>query len=350
MDPLLLSDDLAVRATRGGESRIPVTAHNPGAGEEHYRFEVLGDAARWGRIEPRYVPSVAGGGQTRIELVLRPPPDAPPGTTPFAVRCVSLVDPSRCAVVEGDVVVGATRDVDVAVAAVAPAGRRSGRYLVEVANRGHAPAPVRLSAADPRSELGFAMAPREFTLEAGETRTSYLSVRPRRPKLAGAAVTHPFAVEHHGPSGAVDRLPQRFEQRPVLGPLTGTLTALVLVAVVGFAALLAWPSLHGAASRTAGGAPSATASSGALRGSYVVWAATPVGDVGNRTAPARLLAQLQAAGIAARIVDTRTSPQLANSPVPALLVVQDGFTDLAAAQAACAAHRDIAPACSAVAG
>ena len=349
MDPLLLSDDLEVRAARGTECRIPVTAHNPGAGEEHYRFEILGDAARWGRIEPRYVPGVPAGGQTRVELVLRPPQDAPAGTTPFAVRCVSLSDPARCAVVEGDVVVGASPDVDVVVTPVTAAGRRSGHYLVQAGNRGHAQAPVRLSASDPRHELGFAMAPREFTLDAGETATSYVSVRPRRPKLVGAAVTHPFVVEHHGPSGAMDRLPQRFEQRPVLGPLTGTLSALVLVALVGFAGLLAWPSLHGV-SRTASSSAAATASAGALHGSYVIWAATPLGDVGNRTAPARLVAQLQSVGIAARIVDTRTSPQLAQSPVPSLLVVQDGFPDVASAQAACAAHQDIAPACSAVAG
>jgi hypothetical protein len=348
MDPLLLCDDVQVRATRGGESRIPVTAHNPGAAEEHYRFEILGDAARWGRIEPRYVPGVPAGGQTALELVLRPPADAPAGTTPFAVRCVSLIDAGRCAVVEGDVVVGASRDVDVAVTAVAAAGRRSGQYLVAVANRGQAPAPVRLSGSDPRRELGFAMAPGEFTVDGGETSTSYLSVRPRHPKLLGSPVTHPFVVEHHGPSGAVDRLPQRFEQRAVLGPLTGSLAALLVLAAVVLGGLLVWPSLHGTGSPTA--SASASASGGALRGSYVIWAATPVGDVGNQTAPARLVAKLKAAGVQARIVDTRTSPQLAQTPLPAFLVVQDGFADLAAAQAACAAHRDVAPACSAVPG
>ncbi len=349
MDPFLLCDDLEVRATRGGESRIPVTVHNPGAAEEHYRFEILGDAARWGRIEPRYVPGVPAGSQTGVELVLRPPADAPAGTTPFAVRCVSLLDPARCAVVEGDVVVGASRDLDVAVAAVVATGRRSGQYLVAVANRGHAPAAVRLTGSDLRRELGFAMVPGEFTLDGGETGTSYLSVRPRSPKLLGAAVTHPFVVEHHGPSGGVDRLPQRFEQRPVLGPWTGTLAALLVLAAVALAGLLVWPSLHGTGSRTAAGT-AAPPSGGALHGSYVVWSLTPVADLGNQTFPAREVAKLRAAGVPARIVDTRTSPQLAQTAVPAFLVVQDGFADAAAAQAACTAHRDIAPACFAVPG
>lgn len=348
MDPVLLCDDLEVRVVRDGEVRVPVTVHNPGPAEDHYRVELLGDAARWGRIEPRFLPGVAAGRGTGIEAVLRPPRDAPPGATPFAVRCVSLADPSRCAVVEGDVVVGASRDVDVAAAAVAASGRRSGRYLVQVANRGRGPAPVRLSATDPRAELTFAVAPREFTLEPGESRTAYVSARPRHPKLVGTPVTHSFVVEHHGPTGSADRLPQRFEQRALLGPLTGTLAGLLLAAVLAFGGLLAWSGLRGPAAPAA--AKTSAPGAGALHGSYVIWAATPIGDVGNREAPARLVAELQAAGVPARIVDTRTTPQLATGPVPALLVVQDGFPDLAAAQAACAAHRDLAPACSAAQG
>ena len=362
MDPVLLCDDLMVRVARGAECRIPVAAHNPGEREDHYRFEVLGDAARWARIEPRHVPGVPGGAQARAELVLRPPPDAPPGTTPFAVRCVSMQDASRCAVTEGDVVVGASRDVDVVTAAVTPRGRRSGQYIVQVGNRGPAPAAVRLSASDARGELGFAMVPDELTVEAGGTGTAYLSVRPRRPKLMGGAVTHRFAVEHRSPSGAVDRLPHRFEQRALLGPVTAALAALLVAAVVVVGSLLAWPgvrdALHrsaaaGNASPQASAAASAPASpaagDGTLRGSYVVWSTTPLADAANRATPQRLVSRLQAAGVSARIVDTRTSPQLARA-APALVVVQDGFADLTAAQAACAAHRDLAPACAGVGG
>jgi hypothetical protein len=94
---------------------------------------------------------------------------------------------------------------------------------------------------------------------------------------------------------------------------------------------------------------SPAAGDGNLRGSYVVWSTTPLADAANRAAPQRLVSRLQAAGVSARIVDTRTSPQLARA-APALVVVQDGFADLTAAQAACAAHRDLAPACAGVGG
>ena len=169
MDPYLECDDAEVRVARGGERRIPITVHNPDAAEDHYRFEILGDAARWARLEPRFVPGVPGGGRTQVEQVLRPPSDAPPGTTRFAVRVVSLQDAGRCAVVEGDAVVGASRDVDVVTAAVSSRGRRSGQYVVQVSNAGHGPVPVQLGASDPRHELGFARANGEFTLPAGGT-------------------------------------------------------------------------------------------------------------------------------------------------------------------------------------
>src|SRR5205085_1020690 len=169
MDPLLLLDDPRPRVARGGECRVPVTVQNPGDAPDSYRFEVLGDAGRWSRVEPRYLSDLPAGGVADVDLLVRPPSDAPAGTTPFAVRCVSL----------------------------------------------------------------------------GDTGTAYLSVRPRRPKLAGRAVTHRFTVEHRGDSRVPDRRPVRFEQRPVLGAAGATAALLAVVALVVGAGVLAWPSVRG---------------------------------------------------------------------------------------------------------
>ncbi|SFK68713.1 hypothetical protein [Geodermatophilus ruber] len=353
MDPMLLIEDAAPRVARGGEGRVAVTVHNPGDDADHYRFEVLGDAGRWARVEPRHLSDVPAGGQAAAELLLRPPPDAPAGTTPFAVRGVSLRDATRCGLAEGEVTVRGSRDVEVSTAVVAARGRRSGRYLVRVRNQGRATASVRLSAADPGHELGFALAPAELTVDAGDTATAYLSVRPRRPKLAGRAVPHRFTVAHRGDSGAPDRESVRFEQRPVLGAAGATAALLAAVALLVGAGFLARPSvrdlLPGAEAPTAsssGAAPSAEA--GTLSGFYVLWGTTFVDDTASQGEPERLLAALRAAGVDARILDSRTTPQLAGLSRAAFVVVSDGFPDGGQAQAVCAGHRDTAPNCSVV--
>lgn len=354
MDPVLIADELTLRVARGDERRIAVAVHNPEGSADHYRFEILGDAARWGRVEPRHVPDVPGGGQSQVELVLRPPADTPAGATAFALRCVSLRDAERCAVLEGEAVVGTSRDLDVATAAVAPVGR-SGQYLLRVRNRGSGSSAVQLSAADPRHELAFAIAPRELTVAAGDTGTAYLSVRPRRPRLAGRTLTHRFSVEFRAAAGAPDRFPVRFDQRPVLGLLAATAAALLTAVLVVAAAALAWPSVRGwlpgadPAGGTAGGAVATeTSARDGLSGFYVLWSATPVGDVANAAAPDQLVTLLQGAGVPARVVDSRTTAGLGSLPEPAFGVVQDGFPDLATAAAACAQHRDLAPNCTAM--
>jgi hypothetical protein len=349
VDPMLVLEDVAPRVARGGECRVPVTVHNPGEDADHYRFEVLGDAGRWARMEPRHLSDVPAGGQAAAELLLRPPTDAPAGTTPFAVRSVSLRDAGRCGVTEGEVTVRGSRDVEVSTAAVAARGRHSGRYLVRVRNQGRAPASVRLTAADPTHELGVAIAPAEVTVDGGDTATVYLSVRPRRPKLAGRTVSHRFTVEHRGDSGVPDREPVRFEQRPVLGAAAATAALLAVLAVVVGAGFVAWPSVRGllagtdAAASSSAAAPSADA--GTLSGSYVLWSTTFVGDIPSQNEPQRVLDALRTAGVEARIVNSRAIDELGRRP--ARLVVSDGFRDEATAQALCNAHKqDIAPNCS----
>jgi hypothetical protein len=70
-----------------------------------------------------------------------------------------------------------------------------------------------------------------------------------------------------------------------------------------------------------------------------------VDDVAGRGNAERFLARLQAAGVNARIVDSRNSAQLDDGPRGLLVVLRDGFPDRSAAEAECAAHSDIAPGC-----
>ena len=72
-----------------------------------------------------------------------------------------------------------------------------------------------------------------------------------------------------------------------------------------------------------------------------LWSALGGGDAAAQAADA----QLRAAGVDARLVDSRDSAQLDDGPRGLLVVLRDGFPDRAAAEAECARHRDVAPRC-----
>lgn len=348
MDPVLNCDDLPLRVASGAEARASLTVHNTGQATDHFRFEVLGPAARWTRVEPRQVAGVEAGDHAAAELVVRPPTSAPRGPALLGVRAVSLVDPDRVAVVEGEVVVGSADGVDVAAAAVQAGGRHGGRYVLELTNAGAVPAEVLLSASDPRQELGFALAPAAVTVPPGDSERAYLTARPRRPRLAGRPLVHRFAVESRTPSGNRDRLPLEFEQRPVLGAAAAAGAVLLAVAVTVAAGVLAWPALRSAfageeAAPPSAAAPSASAPADEVQGHYVLWATFPIDDPGAQERAGTRRDELQGAGIEARVLDGRESDAI---PDGFWVLVQDGFGSREQAQAVCDSNKDVAPACA----
>jgi hypothetical protein len=82
-----------------------------------------------------------------------------------------------------------------------------------------------------------------------------------------------------------------------------------------------------------------------------LYGASAVDDLAGKASLDDTLGRLQVAGVPARLVDSRESDVLADGEEGTgfWVVLQDGFPDVAAAQAACELHRDIAPACSPVA-
>jgi hypothetical protein len=355
VDPLLAADDLSLRVGVGSERRVPLRVTNPADTPDSYRLEVLGEPGRWSRVEPRHVPDVPPGEELVVQLVLQPPVGTPTGVLPIGVRCESLQDSTRCAVVEGVVTIATTQELEVSAVAVTPRGRHTGRFVVDVRNLGTAPADVSLSATDPREELGFALAPRELTVLPGESDRAYLSARVRHPKLAGATITHRFSVEHRLGAGPKGRLPVRFDQRPVLGAAATAGAVLLTLALATGAGVLVWPTVRealaggaAAAVTTAAAPTSAGVGSEPVQGFYVLWAATPVDDVAATGTLEGVQARLRAAGVDARIVDGRDSEEIKEPGGRALRVlVGDGFPSLSAAQAECAARRALAPNCTA---
>jgi hypothetical protein len=183
-----------------------------------------------------------------------------------------------------------------------------------------------------------------------------VAARLRRPKLVGAPARHSFAVDHRGDTAtSAGRLPAVFDQRAVLPAVALGLLAAVAAVLLAGVAVLAFgartPSAAPASTAAAGSPASAAApTADPVRGYIVLYGPpTPVDDVAGRAAAEAFLARLQAAGVAARIVDSRNSAQLDDGPRGLLVVLQDAFPDRAAADAECAARRAVAPRCVVVA-
>ncbi|HEU4426746.1 MAG TPA: fibronectin type III domain-containing protein [Pilimelia sp.] len=472
MDPVLALGEDLLHVEPGSEARVIATVRNAGDLVEQYRLEVLGEAARWSQVVPRQISVLPGGAEEKsVTVVFRPPapPVAVAGEFPFGLRCVSLEAPDRCAVVEGDVVVGAVIGVQAKLEPLSPSGRWTGRYRVLLENTGSVPVRLRLAASDNRRVLRFALAPAEVTVEPGRSTPVYLSVQSRQPMLRGKAVAHGFAVTYETVEG--DRrgeLAGVFEQRPILskGVIVVALL-LVVVAAAGVALLLrgrggpedppptgvppppiamqsvtahaggsvelswqrspyaqgylvqqllpngtvagskeiadrdqvvfTWSSLKpgrhcfrvlavGPAGRSAPSealcttlakppptatptptatAPAATAPAPApappppvapvpvpplgggdpVQGAYVIYAATAIDDRASQGVAESIAAQLQQAGVPARLVDSRQSDRLTDANAGLLVVLRDGFPSFQTALDECNAHRDIAPKC-----
>ena len=127
----------------------------------------------------------------------------------------------------------------------------------------------------------------------------------------------------------------------------------MLVAGVLAAAVVAWSALgdggigpwspgpRGSAAGTATTAPAATD----VQGFYVVYGAYPVDDVASQGQAQRRTAELQAAGIQAKLLDSRASRVLEDGLNGLWVVYWDGFASHEQAVAFCNQHRAQAPTC-----
>jgi hypothetical protein len=154
------------------------------------------------------------------------------------------------------------------------------------------------------------------------------------------------AVPDPGPQPAPG--PGRRPWRSRLGSRT-LLVAGVLAAVVGVVAWSAmggggigpWsPGPRGSPAGTARNAPAAD-----VQGFYVVYGAYPVDDVASQGEAQRRTAELQAAGIQAKLLDSRASRVLEDGLNGLWVVYWDGFASHEQAVAFCNQHRDRAPTC-----
>src|SRR4051812_7384890 len=97
-----------VQVVPGEVVQAVATVHNPGAVVESYELEVVGVPGAWASVVPPLVPLMPDERQD-VRVVFSPPPgrSAPVGEFAYGLRCRSTVDPTACAVAEGDVAVDA---------------------------------------------------------------------------------------------------------------------------------------------------------------------------------------------------------------------------------------------------
>jgi len=259
-DPLLRLDPTRLVVQPRGQARTVVAITNVGSIVEGFRIEVLGDGpAEWADVSTPDV-SVYPRQEASVVITLTVPAGsrAPSGVVPFAVRAVSLVDDSACAVVEGDLEIGQVGGLQAKITPVNSSGRWSARHRIEVTNWGNAPVRLRLVATDPDDRLGFLLSPDVIDLPLGGTANVRLKVRTRTPALRAPPARLPFKVvgepdsSHvragQPPAGPPSSLsdPLRpvldgaFNQRPILsrGAVTAAVVAVAAVVILGAALAL----------------------------------------------------------------------------------------------------------------
>ena len=225
---------------------------NRGRGGDDYALELLGPAAAWGRVTPPVI-VLPSAGEVAARIVFTPPasPPAPAADIPFAVRCRSQVDPDCSVVAEGVFTVVAVTDINFEIEPKGVRRRWSSRHVIDIENRGNAPAGLRPVVVDPAHNLSLAVSPSQVQIPAGGREFVLVKARTRSPKLVSKPADRSFRVSFASPAGVSpagsradgEGRDMTFEQIPLLPPrLTALVVFIALVAALAGAALLIFGS------------------------------------------------------------------------------------------------------------
>lgn len=325
-----------LRLAPGDEGSVTLDIVNTGSVIDGVRARAVGLPTQSVRTEPAVLslfPEARGSLSVRVGV----PHDFPAGRHPVVLEVVSSALPTPRHV-NLDLVVAPRPELGVVAHPPVVRGRRRGRFLVEVANRGNLPLAVSLRVSDAESALTCLPEPATLVVPAGSVATSLLRVKaPRR--LAGgdldralrlvatgtdllpaepgqpteplqpgpaplpAQRTAPEPAPARAPAAPVppaplqgehlveDSVPLVFRQRPLLS--RGLLTALVLLSIIALwaaAFLLGITKVLGgdpmtktpaasffASTPTAAGGTGGTGGSGTATGTGTAAGAAPAG-------------------------------------------------------------------------
>jgi hypothetical protein len=337
----------------GTRTTVPAELHNPSGTAVSVRLSVArGRVGDWALVEPATA-DLAPGGHADVEVVFDPPAGTATDAAllPFTVRATDAVDDARVGSATGLVwLTGrddltATLGAEVGTAAV-------GRYALWLQNRGTKAVSLGLAARLEPDTGRATVEPTVVELSPGGTATARVTTRPRR-RLAGRPRTYGVTVAGRDLSGGGDGRQVLTVRADGAAPArTGAAVVLaVLTVLVAAGALTAWlaPSRLPFLDRPAGPASSTAApAAGAVRRPYVMVDSRPQLAPADRTAAEATLTQLTAAGLPVRLVDSKTSDEIADGTNGFWVVLRDGFGSAEEADAFCARYRGVTPQCEVV--
>jgi hypothetical protein len=198
---LLLLDAESVSVAAGGLGSLRGMIRNQSGVVDNYDFRVAGLPAEWVGPPPTayLLPFGSGDGDSEVpfELALTPPrsPEATARPWPFTLEAVSRSTGAVAARAQATLVIEPFEELAARAQPQRRRGRRAGTFAVEVANRGNAPATVRLAGADTDDVCDVRVDPPALQLEPGARANARVRVKPRRTLWWGRPVEHRVDVD-----------------------------------------------------------------------------------------------------------------------------------------------------------
>ena len=211
----------------GSTAMVTVQIHNLSTIVERYDARLLGDLAKWCRVEP---PSVSLFPNTSDEMHIScaPPrdPSARAGQTTLGLRIEQASDKSQAQTIEIPVVIALFVEVQTKLEPETSRSFWRGRHVLSVANDGNVALPVAVGAVDPNKRLQLVVRPPVVTLGPGER--SSVRISARATSGSGRHERIPFACTVQPEGQPVKSVPAAFIKQRI--PLVPIIAAAVVAA------------------------------------------------------------------------------------------------------------------------
>ncbi|HEX4107626.1 MAG TPA: PASTA domain-containing protein [Solirubrobacteraceae bacterium] len=228
-DPGAISAEEAAVApvAAGGRAIFLATLRNTSRIVENYDLVTAWLPAGWTAVTPStvYLVPFGSGGQSEQSLRVEvSPPRSPTSEArrwPLRVLAVARTNGGIAARADAAIDIAEFNDWVIEAEPRSRAARLRARYAVTLTNAGNGPIDLWLYAVDADAEIKGSFAARRMPLSPTESRTTYLELRPPRPRLIGRVRQHVVTIEAlpdaPEPEGPKPTLKERLK-RYVTGP------------------------------------------------------------------------------------------------------------------------------------